>query len=231
MHRSKWAIGFVMMILGLLITTQFKVARQQQASDPGRLRADELAVALQAAEKALRASEAERQKLASELDLLRKSAPSAPVAPPPRDVTALELLAGTTEVQGHGVVITMTEASEAPSGQNRLSDEDIWRVLNELLSAGAEGLAVNGTRITSVTGIRNVGNRIMVDRTMTNTPIEILAIGDPQVLEASLKLRGGVIEYMGRWGIKVTVTKSNTVRLPPARALPEFLYAKPVKKP
>lgn len=227
LYRSKWALGFVMLILGLLLTTQFKVTRQQKSADLGRLRADELTVALQASQRALKDSEAERKRLQAELEQARAAKS---VLIPPRDTTALELLAGTIEMQGTGVVVTMMEASDLQPGQARVSDEDIWRVLNELLAAGAEGLSVNGQRFTSVTPIRNVGQRIMVNQAMTNTPIEIAAIGDPQVLEAALKLRSGVIDVMGRWGVRVTVTRSNSVRVPALQVPPIFQYGKAAKK-
>lgn len=226
---QRWAIGFVMMMLGLLLTTQFKVSKQkEQFIDPGKLRAEELTVQLQAAEKSLRASEAERERLSAEVETLRKTA-SAPVPVPQRDLSHLEILAGTIAIQGPGVAVTLAEAPGV--ARARVSDEDIWRVLNELLAAGAEGLSVNGERITSITAIRNVGTRIMVNQKMTSTPIEVLAVGDPAVLEAALKLRGGVVDVMERWGVKVTITRHQDLVLPALRTPPELRFAKPQKKP
>lgn len=226
---QRWALGFVMMMLGLLLTTQFKVSRQkEQFIDPGKLRAEELNVQLQAAEKTLRASEGERQRLAAELETLRKSA-AAPIPALERDLSHLETLAGTTVVHGPGVTVTLAEVPGVASA--RVSDEDIWRVLNELLAAGAEALSVNGERITSVTAIRNVGTRIMVNQKMTSTPIEVLAIGDPSVLEAALKLRGGVVDVMERWGVKVNILRRPDLVLPALRTPPELRFAKPQKKP
>ena len=226
---QRWAIGFVMMMLGLLLTTQFKVSKQkEQFIDPGKLRAEELTVQLQAAERSLRASEAERERLSAEVEALRKTA-LAPAPVPERDLSHLEILAGTIGILGPGVAVTLAEVPGV--AQARVSDEDIWRVLNELLAAGAEGLSVNGERITSITAIRNVGTRIMVNQKMTSTPIEVLAIGDPAVLEAALKLRGGVVDVMERWGVKVTIIRHQDLVLPALRTPPELRFAKPQKKP
>lgn len=226
---QRWAIGFVMMMLGLLLTTQFKVSKQkEQFIDPGKLRAEELTVQLQAAERSLRASEAERERLSAEVEALRKTA-LAPAPVPERNLSHLEILAGTIAIQGPGVAVTLAEVPGV--AQARVSDEDIWRVLNELLAAGAEGLSVNGERITSITAIRNVGTRIMVNQKMTSTPIEVLAIGDPAVLEAALKLRGGVVDVMERWGVKVTIIRHQDLVLPALRTPPELRFAKPQKKP
>lgn len=218
-----------MMVLGVLLTTQFRLNQQQVPPATSGLRAEEIAIALQAAERALKASDEERARVTLELEQVRKAAvEQTPV--PTRDISALEILAGTVEVQGPGVIVTMVEASEAIAVKARVSDEDIWRVMNELLAAGAEATSVNGERITSVTGIRNVSQRILINTAMIASPIEVRAIGDPLVLEASLRLRGGVIEVLDRWGITVTVRKSDKVLIAAVRP-PILLYAKPVIKP
>ncbi len=228
MHRTKWALGFVMMVFGLLLTTQFRVV-QQTPVDPGKRRAEEIAQDLKASEEALKASEAERAKLAAELDRLQKSTPSTAPAPQ-RDISGLELLAGTVEAQGPGLIVTLVESTEGGATTAQISDEDLWRVVNELLAAGAEALAVNGHRLTSVTGIRKVGQRMLVHNAMVSSPIEVQAIGNAAVLEASLKLRGGVAEFLEKWGIKVTIRRSESIRIPAVRVPPTFLYAKPVTK-
>jgi len=229
-HRTKWAIAFVMMVLGVLLTTQFRLSREHQVPPASSmLRAEEIAIALQATERLLKASDDERDRLTLELERARK-ANLDPTPTPARDVSALEILAGTIEVQGPGVFVTMIEASEAIAAKARVSDEDVWRVINELLAAGAEAISVNGQRITSVTGIRNVSQRILINTTMISSPIEVMAIGDPVVLETSLRLRGGVIEVLDRWGIKVNVRKSDKLIIAPVRP-PVLLYAKPVVKP
>lgn len=226
--RPKWALGFVMMILGLLITTQFRI-QKQVLPDVSRMRSDELVAAL--AEKQEEVEQANRQieQLRAEVERLRKSAAAA--TPRPReDMTPLEILAGSIEVTGPGVTVVLMETPEALTAKNKVTDEDIWRVLNELFTAGAEAVSVNGQRVTAVTGIRNVGSRILVNQTMIASPMEILAIGDPIVLEASLKLRGGVVELLGRWGISVVVTKSDSLKVAAFRATPSFRFAKPVEQ-
>jgi len=227
--RTKWAIAFVMMILGALLTTQFRLSQQQTPPVTSGLRAEEITIALQAAERALRESDEERDRLSLELEQIRRASADL-TAIPARDVSTLEVLAGSIEVQGPGLIITMVEAAEAVAARARVSDEDIWRVLNELLAAGAEAISINGVRVTSITGIRNVSQRILIHNTMVSSPIEFRAIGDPVVMEASLRLRGGVVEVLDRWGIKVTMRKSDRLVLPAVRP-PTLLYAKPTPKP
>jgi uncharacterized protein YlxW (UPF0749 family) len=227
-NKPKWAIAFVMMVLGLLLSTQFRV-QQQATSDAGRLRADELARELSIKEEELEAASERVAELERQVAELQRSLSSVSPAPA-EDSTDLRILAGNLEVTGPGVIVLLSEKPEALEAKNRVSDEDIWRVLNELFVAGAEAASVNGQRVTSITGIRNVGGRILVNQTMIASPVEIQAVGDPVVLDASLKLRGGVIELLDRWGINVTISKSDSLIIPATRTTPVLHYAKPVEK-
>jgi uncharacterized protein YlxW (UPF0749 family) len=212
-----------MLVFGILLTTQFRV-QQLIPKDPGNLRADDLAQELKATQAKLKAAEQARDRLTAQL----QGGPAGsggivPVAGP----TSVDVLAGTVVVQGSGLIITMTEDREM-SPKARVHDEDLWRVLNELLASGAEGVAVNGQRLTSISGIRDVGNRVMIYQTMTNSPFEIAAVGDPAVMEAALRLRAGVVDLLSRYGVKVTIRRTDSVRLP-AFTPPPFQYAKVLK--
>jgi uncharacterized protein YlxW (UPF0749 family) len=214
-----------MLVFGLLLTTQFRTTTTQRSTDPSKLRADELAAALKASEEALKASDAERKRLASENQRLQESLKT--LTPPPSvDQKRLEALVGATILKGPGVVVTLT-GNESGSVKKRVSDEDLWRVVNELLAAGGEGVAINGQRISTLTPIRNVGNRIMVGQTLVSSPVEIAAIGDPKVLEAAMLLRGGVSDVLAHWGVKLTVRQVDSIELPAIHGLPSFQFAKP----
>lgn len=224
MHRTKWALGLVMLVFGLLVTTQFRTTTTQKTTDSSKLRADELSASLKASQEALKASESERRKLEEENKKLQDAINN--VMPPPPEESRLKGLVGATTLKGPGAAVSVAVAENA-STKSRVSDEDIWRVVNELLSAGAEGIAVNGQRLGPLTPIRNVGNRIMVGQTLISAPVEVAAIGDPKVLEAAILLRGGVSEVLARWGLKVTVRQVESVELPPLKSLPSFQFAKP----
>lgn len=225
MHRTKWALGLVMLVFGLLVTTQFRTTTTQKTTDSSKMRADELSASLKASQEALKASESERRKLEDENKKLQDAINT--VMPPPPEESRLKGLVGATTLKGPGAAVTVAVAENA-STKSRVSDEDLWRVVNELLSAGAEGIAVSGQRLGPLTPIRNVGPRIMVGQTLISAPVEIVAIGNPSVLESAILLRGGVSEVLARWGLKVTVRQVDSVELPPLKALPSFQYAKPL---
>lgn len=214
-----------MMVFGLLVTTQMRVQKQVPL-DANRLRSDELVQQLKATEEQLRTTIAERDRLAGEADKLRKAS-SGTVVPVPQVDPYLQLLAGSVATQGSGIVITVTEAPEA-ANKTRVRDEDLWLITNELLAAGAEGISINDQRLVGVSGIRNVGTRVMIYQTMTNSPFQISAIGEPAVMETALRMRGGVVDTLGRWGIKVSIIRSDAVKLPAFRGAPSFRYSKPL---
>lgn len=213
-----------MTVFGLLLTTQFRTTTTSQSTDPSKMRAEELSASLKASQEALKASEAERAKLEAEYKKLQDAINS--VTPPPAEETRLKALIGSTALKGPGAAVTLSVSESAPA-KARVSDEDIWRVVNELLSAGAEGIAVSGVRLGPLTPIRNVGNRIMVGTTLISAPVEVVAIGDPKVLEAAILLRGGVSDVLALYGLKATVQKVESVELPPLKSLPTFQFAKP----
>ncbi len=103
------------------------------------------------------------------------------------DVFALEAQIGGAEVTGPGLVIT---ANDAPSGSGNgkgvIFDSDLSRLINGLWEAGAEAIAINGHRVSTLTPIRSAGSAITVDYVSISPPYQIEAIGDPSVLPSRL---------------------------------------------
>lgn len=222
-----WAIGFAMLVLGFLLTTQYRVT--QLAAPKMDLRSEELARELKAAQEKLKAAERDNTRLKAEVDKLTSAGGSNVVAVQQRDPN-LELLAGTVAAKGAGVIATLTHPAEAVT-KTQIQDEDLWRIVHELLSAGAEGVAINGQRITALTAIRGIGQRIMINSTYTSSPYQIAAIGDPSVLEAALRMKGGLIDYFKqpRINLRLDVVRSTAVELPTYGSIQDFRFAKPVK--
>lgn len=225
LKSTKWAIGFAMLVLGFLLSTQYRVT--QKADPVMDLRSEELARQLKATEEKLKAAERDNTRLKSEVDKLTKAGGGV-VAVKERDPD-LELLAGTVEARGPGVIVTLTHPPEAVN-KTRINDEDLWAIVHELLSAGAEGIAINGQRVTAVTAIRSVGQRIMINSTYTAAPYQFAAIGDPAVMEAALKMKNGLSDYFrDQLRLRLEVVRSNSVELPSYGAIQDFRFAKPAR--
>ncbi len=113
-------------------------------------------------------------------------------------------LAGLTPVQGPGVVVTLDDSKKPyPAGlppgvtpPNVIHDTDINQVVNELRAAGAEAIAVNGQRLVATSAVRDAGPTVFINNVPQTPPYTVQAIGDPQVLEAALNLRGGMASQL-----------------------------------
>ncbi|SDT01600.1 Uncharacterized conserved protein YlxW, UPF0749 family [Actinopolymorpha singaporensis] len=102
---------------------------------------------------------------------------------------ALDVVAGTGRVRGPGLRLTIDDApddkvSGPDSGEGRILDIDLQQTVNGLWSAGAEAIAVNGERLTTLTAIRGANKSITVDYRPLARPYVVEAIGDPATLEA-----------------------------------------------
>ena len=217
--HTRILIFLVCIILGFMITMQLKSHNQYQTV--AAQRAEELTVRLKEVE-------SDRDKLAKELDEYRAGRISGAAQ---KEMDELKARAGETELEGKGIIFTLDDSKQAAkAGENKnlyiIHDEDLLRVVNELRSAGAEAISLNGQRLIGSSEIRCVGPTVLVNERRLAAPFVILAIGNPQTLESSLNLRGGVIENFKFWGIKADVVQSDKVRVPAFKGNRTFEFAK-----
>ncbi|MGE5614879.1 MAG: DUF881 domain-containing protein [Bacillota bacterium] len=117
------------------------------------------------------------------------------------------IFAGLETVKGKGVIITLDNHSSFV----RVRDYDILDVVNELRASGAQAISVNDERIVAMSEIREAGNYIMINGKQFKAPFTIKAIADPDDLERSLTLIGGVLENLESEMLKVSIKKSDEV--------------------
>lgn len=107
-----------------------------------------------------------------------------------------KIVGALTPLEGPGVIVTLQD-SRLPvtslSGDKNIHDLDVLRIVNELWSAGAEGISVNNHRAGTATSIRCVGPVVHVDGIPISSPVVIRAIGDSQTLLGALNLPLGVL--------------------------------------
>lgn len=222
------AVALVMVVLGMMLAMQYRV-QQRAATDLAHRRTEELV-------ELLRRSESERTRMEQELAELRAtvtklSEGQAAVSALQEELTKAQVLAGLVPVKGPGVVVTMDD-SKRPLQKGEdinaflLHDEDVLKVVNELLAAGAEAMSINGQRLIANTEVRCAGPTISVNRVMTAPPIVIQAVGEPDVLERALRMRGGVVESLSFWGIEVSVRKEAEIAIPAYTGSLKFQFAK-----
>jgi uncharacterized protein YlxW (UPF0749 family) len=100
-------------------------------------------------------------------------------------VRRLEVRTGFVPVRGEGVRITVTNPpNDDPNDEVR--DEDLATLVDGLWQAGAEAIAINGVRLTALSGIRNTGRAILVNSQPLTPPYVVEAIGDNAGLQSRL---------------------------------------------
>ena len=121
-------------------------------------------------------------------------------------------------LEGPGVRVTIDD-SHAEQGTN-LHDQDLLLLVNELRSADAEGIAINGQRLSATSPIRCTGPTIRVNGVALGPPYSIEAVGDPETLASALDLPRGIVQELRSVKIRVKVEKSEDLTLPSAPATP-----------
>ena len=216
--QGKILIAIVFMVLGFMLSVQYKVTVQQRTIRMDRV--EDLS-------ERLKVMETENKQLLQEINELRKKG-----ADRARDhgQERLQLLAGTTDVEGAGIEIVLDDsnipkkANENPNLYIR-HDEDLLRVLNELRAAGAEAISINDQRIVAMSEVRCAGPTVSVNNVRSAPPYVIKAIGAPKTLTSALRLRGGVVETFEFWGIQVKIKSEDKVHIPALKAPRNFEYA------
>lgn len=231
-RQLPWAIALVCVVLGFMLSMQFKVQKQVALDVTGVQRSQELAVQLRKAEQ-------DRDKLAAEAADLRAQMLSmannqTQFKDLAQQLELAQLHAGLIPVTGKGVTVTLTDSTRPVTpGENPNSfiihDEDVLKTVNDLAAQGAEALSINGQRLTGRSEIRCAGATITINGVRTAPPIVITAVGDPDLMESGINMRGGVGEQLRPWGIQVSVKKETAVVVPAYKGSLKLQYGTPAK--
>lgn len=227
LKRFQWAFILVGLVLGLMLALQFRVTRDIQQTDVIR-RAQDLTGQVAQLKRERDALQTQVTELRSRMEQMSAGPQGAQLK---QEMDQAGVLAGVTELTGPGVEVTLNDSSVSlKPGENPnlyvLHDEDVLRVLNELKAAGAEAMAMNGERLLATTEIRCIGPTIVLNKNKRLAPPYVVtAIGNPDTMENSLKMKGGVAETLQFWGIQVSVKKMPHVMVPPYTGGIRYDYA------
>ncbi|MDF2439796.1 MAG: hypothetical protein JWN98_780 [Abditibacteriota bacterium] len=154
----------------------------------------------------------------------------------------LQMLSGFTPISGPGVRMTLADNPEAAKlGGNSpflpgiVHDFDLLQIVNELRNAKADGIAVNGRRITAYTPIRCVGGPILINYEPVTPPYRIEAIGDQDTIEENLTYAGGIVDNLRNPsagpGLQIKITRQDRIDLPASENVPRMQVAQAPDKP
>lgn len=133
----------------------------------------------------------------------------------------LRLLLGVIPSVGPGVKVTLSDGDYDPVDQNPneyiVHESHVLGVVNELKISGAQGISINGQRISSNSYIKCTGPVIKIDGRTLPAPFVIEAVGDSSVLATSLNLKGGVVDSLLHDNIVVSIEQMKEIKLPALR--------------
>jgi uncharacterized protein YlxW (UPF0749 family) len=143
---------------------------------------------------------------------------------------------GLTPVTGPAVTVTLDDAPESVSSKGLDPDllvvhqQDIQAVVNALWSGGAEAMTIQGQRVISTTGVKCVGNTVVLHGVPYAPPYVISAIGDQQRLRAALNDSSAVAiyrQYVDAYGLVYRERSSDQVTLGAYQGPQDLQYAVP----
>lgn len=158
-------------------------------------------------------------------------------------LAALEKGAGTQQVKGEAITVTLNDAppdatAKLPGYPEPQPDylvihqQDLQAVVNALWQGGAKGIKVMDQRLISTSAVRCVGNTLILQGRVYSPPYKITAIGDPgrlnQALSASTAIQNYMV-YVNVYGLGWKVTQDGTVTLPGYSGTVDLHYAQPVE--
>ena len=229
-------IGIVCVILGFMITMQIKSVFYNNANSVVMQRSDALLSELnnQKATNAVLREQIVQMK--AEIDSYRNNAGGGSdiVKSLTEQLKLAEILAGTSAVEGSGIIVTLNDSQEKSTTNPEsfiIHDEDLRKVINELFSAGAEAISINDERLITTSSIRCVGPTILINGNKYAPPFEIRAIGNAETLKAAMNMRGGVVDILkSLWKIEVDIKEADKVVIPEYTGAQNFKYANTAKE-
>lgn len=206
-------IGIVCFILAMTIFIQFKIVYQTDLTSVDTMREEELQTELATWKSRYEDTEQRYNEIEQTINRYKDETETdedTQIALE-EELANLQLLLGTTDVEGEGIEITINENSEAT---RKVNADDLMLIVNYLKDAGAEAIEINGQRIIdssyfayiSETFIRINGNRIV-------SPYVIKAIGDPDYLKSALIGTGGYSETLQALGHEVVIETPRNVTI------------------
>ncbi len=178
--------------------------------------------------------------LTRDVNALGKNVDDAQVSDVQDEVAALRGPAGFQEVHGPALTVVLSDApkdeidsavenGEVTADQLVVHQQDIQAVVNALWAGGAEAMTLQGQRVISTTGIKCVGNTVVLHGVPYAPPYEITAIGDLDALQESLdssEYVDGYKTYVDAYNLGYEVSTDQDVTMPPYEGSIDLRYAK-----
>lgn len=176
--------------------------------------------------------------LQEQIDALAESLENGQIDVLQRRIDTIGAPAGLSGLTGPGIVVTLDDAprdQEVPPGTDPnlliVHQQDIQAVANALWSGGAEGISLQGNRIISTTGIKCVGNTVVLQGVPYAPPYRIVAVGSRAPMYDALMTSPEVDNYRDYipppYNLGWSVRASASLRIPGYAGPVALEYAQP----
>ena len=221
-ERAVMAIarGIACFSLMLVMFMQFKVVRQTDITAIETMRESELRVELTNWNEKYKELDERYQDVVSKINEYKneRESDSKTTQLLESELEQLNEALGKTDVEGEGIVIQLTDkaGTQLEDGWvvNSIDASELLTIVNELFTAGAEAISINGNRIISMSAIYAIGNEFLkVDGEKISSPYVINAIGNPDYLKSAVSGKGGGVDYLKELGHDTRVDTSKKIRI------------------
>lgn len=153
-------------------------------------------------------------------------------------VDALSTPAGLEAMTGPGIVVSLDDApndQEVPEGAEPdvlvVHQQDLQAVINAFWAGGAEAVSLQGQRIISTTGVKCVGNTVILQGVPYAPPYKIVALGNIEAMNAALTNSPEVANYRAYtappYNLGFEIHQDGELAVPAFSAPPQLVFAQP----
>ncbi|MEO7943297.1 MAG: DUF881 domain-containing protein [Marmoricola sp.] len=242
-HRLRERYGWRLVAVGVFIVAGILFVTSSLASGGLDLRGSSVTDLDTVLRQQRQRTDAQQQQVADltrQVDKLGKSVDDAQVSAVQRRVDALRGPAGFEKVHGPAITVVLSDApkeeidravekGKVPADQLVVHQQDIQAVVNTLWSGGAEAMTLQKQRVISTTGIKCVGNTVVLHGVPYAPPYAITAIGDLDSLRIALDSSDyieGYKTYVDAHHLGYEVSTDDDVSMPAYNGTTGLRYAK-----
>ena len=220
--RAQLIVGVLLAALGFAAITQVRTNTTDNTYSGYREQdlVDVLAGLADTSERAqheLNGLEATRRQLEQ-----NRLAQSAALSAAQKQAEEMSILAGVVPVTGPGIRLTVTE------GPRPIDVDSVLDTIEELRSAGAEAMQVNGeVRLVAESSIEPAPGGLRIDGKLVTSPYVFDVIGDPHTLSGALGLVDGPVAQFKDADAAVQLQERNSLDITAVKPQTSPQYAQP----
>ncbi len=205
---GRLAMSAVLLLLGFLVVAQLNT----QAADQGLV-----TLSVQELTELVANVTTRNNQLREEIRSLERQRENVETAVERGDTSAVQIRTDLRRVLGWSGALGVSGAGVRVDVEGLLPGDAVEQLLNELRNAGAEAIAIGTIRVVPGVVVSGPADSLVLSGIPLASPVEILAIGQPESLAGSLARAGGPIAQLAaRYpDVAITVNGSDFVSVPP----------------